>query len=251
MTEDLPEAFFEVHCDLPREGPGDNECTRKAYLMLRDLPEKPRILDVGCGPGMQTLQLAKLTSGEITALDFHSPYLEQVTKKAEEEGVVDKIKLTKGDMFKLDFSNGSFDVIWSEGAIYIVGFEKALIEWKRLLSAKGYLVASHVAWLKPDPPQDAKQFWQNNYPSIKTIQENLQIAKDSGYKIMNYYTLPKESWFKNYYNLIEAKLPNLRTKYKNDEKTLSYLSLEQFEIDLFRRYSDYYGYVFFILQVSD
>jgi tRNA G46 methylase TrmB len=51
--------FFEVHNDLPREGPGDNKSTRKAYLTLPVILEKPRVLDIGCGPGMQTVELAK------------------------------------------------------------------------------------------------------------------------------------------------------------------------------------------------
>jgi ubiquinone/menaquinone biosynthesis C-methylase UbiE len=250
LIENLPEAFFEVHCGLPREGPGDNESTKKAYLMLRELPEKPRILDVGCGPGMQTIQLAKLTNGEVTALDFYSAYLEQLSAKAKQEGVADKIKPVKGDMFKLEFPDSSFDVIWSEGAIYIIGFEKALNGWKPLLAPKGYIVASHIAWLKPNPPKELRQFWQTNYPNIKTVQENLQIAQSAGYQVVSYFTLPRESWFENYYNLIEAKLPNLRQKYKNDKKALDYLDSEQHEINLFRRYNDYYGYVFFILQTQ-
>ena len=78
MFEELPKNFWEVHSNLPREGPGDNESTKKAYLMLKDLPENPRILDIGCGPGMQTIELAKLSGGQIVAVDNHQPFLEQL-----------------------------------------------------------------------------------------------------------------------------------------------------------------------------
>jgi ubiquinone/menaquinone biosynthesis C-methylase UbiE len=250
MLDDLPKVFFEVHRDLPREGPGDNESTTKAYQTLTALPQKPRILDVGCGPGMQTVQLAKLTDGRITAVDFYQPFLDQLAKKAQKEGVADRIQPVKGDMFNLNFAPGSFDLVWSEGAIYIIGFEKALNEWKRFLSPNGYLVASHISWLKPNPPQEPRKFWQDNYPNIKTIEENLQVAENAGYHVVNYFVLPKESWFLNYYNPIEAKLPSLRSKYRGDAEALRYLDSEQFEIDLCRKFSAYYGYVFFILQVQ-
>ena len=140
MTEKMPEIFWEIHSGLPREGPGDNESTRKAYRMLKGLPENPRILDIGCGPGMQTIELAKLSSGRIDALDSHQPFLEQLKKSAKKEGVDDIIKTVNGDMFNLSYENSSFDLVWSEGSIFVIGFEKGLREWRRLLTEKGYLV---------------------------------------------------------------------------------------------------------------
>ena len=103
--------FFEVHSDLPREGPGDNESTKKAFLMLEGLPEKPSVLDVGCGPGMQTIMLAKLSNGKITAVDDHQPFLEQLKKNAEEEGVTEKISVVNCDMADLDYEHESFDLV--------------------------------------------------------------------------------------------------------------------------------------------
>ena len=44
--------------------------TRRAYHMLPKL-EKPRILDVGCGSGIPTLELAKLSEGEIMGIDIN------------------------------------------------------------------------------------------------------------------------------------------------------------------------------------
>ena len=111
----LNNIFFEIHSGLPREGPGDNESTKKAYLMLRNLPEEPRVLDVGCGPGMQTIALAKLSRGRIIALDNHQQFLDDLKRKAEAEGVSGRIKVVNGDMCALNFMAKSFDVIWAEG----------------------------------------------------------------------------------------------------------------------------------------
>ncbi len=65
------EYFYELFESLPRCGPGDNKSTRRAYHVLKDVPQQPCILDIGCGPGVQTLELARVSNGRIVALDNH------------------------------------------------------------------------------------------------------------------------------------------------------------------------------------
>ena len=248
MSEKLPEFFWTIHAGLPREGPGDNKSTAKAYRMLKDLPENPRILDVGCGPGMQTVELAKLSGGQIVALDFHEPFLEQLKEAVKKEDVSDRVKAVQGDMCNLKFEDGSFDVVWSEGAIFIIGFEKGLREWKRLLTPEGYVVVSELCWLKNVVPQEAKTYVTQVYPPVKTIEENIQIIQNSGYRFIDSFVLPSKSWWDNYYTPIEKKLPSLKAKHKNDKEALQVIAYEEIEIDSFRKYSDYYGYAFYIMQ---
>ena len=126
---ELMKLVMELHSGNPREGPEDNESTLRALRMVTDLPERPDILDVGCGPGMQTLTLAKATNGWITALDNHQPFLDALDTSAQEKHLDQTIKTTNGSMFELPFEPALFDLIWSEGAIYIIGFERGLKEW--------------------------------------------------------------------------------------------------------------------------
>ena len=102
MAEKLPEFFWKIHSGIPREGPGDNESTKKAYMMLKDLPENPRILDIGCGPGMQTIELAKLSGGQIVALDFYPPFLEQLKETVKQE--------SRSYVFEEDVYSGGLEV---------------------------------------------------------------------------------------------------------------------------------------------
>lgn len=241
--------FFEIHSGLPREGPGDNESTKKAYLMLRNLPAHPRILDVGCGPGMQTIALAKLSRGRIDALDNHQPFIDCLRRKVEEEGVSGSVTPVSGDMFALNYADKSFDAIWAEGSIYNIGFERGLREWRRLLTDNGYIVASELCWVKPDAPEEVRKFFAEAYPVMKTVEENLESARKTGYRIVGWFAIPESSWWDNYYTLIEAKLPALKSKYRGDTEALSILACEELEIEMFRKYSEYYGYVFYILQV--
>lgn len=81
------EFFFEIHQALPRQGPGSSESTRQAFNLLPELSSKPRILDIGCGPGAQTIELAKLSRGLIIALDNHQPYLDQLTTTIQTEAL--------------------------------------------------------------------------------------------------------------------------------------------------------------------
>ena len=206
MAEKLPQVFWAVHSGLPREGPGDNLSTRKAYLMLEDLPENPRILDIGCGPGMQTIELAKLSRGQVVALDNHQPFLEDLSRRAKKDSMNENIITVKGDLFNLNYESNSFDLIWSEGAIYLIGFEKGLHEWRCLLTEKGYLVVSELSWLKPDLPKEVRTFMNEGYPAIKTIKENMNVAREIGYRIVGFFVLPEKSWWDNYYTPIETKL---------------------------------------------
>ena len=240
--------FFEIHKNLPREGPGDNLSTRKTFEALNDLPPNPLILDVGCGPGMQTIQLTKLIDGKIIALDNHQPFLDELNKRAIKAGVENKIKILNKSMFSMDFKEKEFDVIWSEGAIYIYGFEKALKDWRIFLKNNGYIVVTEATWIKENPPDEIMQFWNEVYPNIKSIEENKNMIKNSGYNLISYFILPESSWWENYYIPLEDRINELREKYQGNEEVEKQLDEELKEIKMFRKYSDYYGYVFYIMQ---
>jgi SAM-dependent methyltransferase len=243
--------FWEIHQDNPREGPGDNASTRKAFKMLKDLPPQPRILDIGCGPGMQTIELARISAGHITAVDNYQPFLDSLKQRAVEADVAPRIDTLNQSMFNLDLPNHSFDLIWSEGAIYIIGFPKGLEEWRELLKPKGYIAVTEVAWLKPEPPKVLKEFWQVNYAALKSIEENSRIIRDAGYLEAGRFILPEAAWWEDYYNPVIKRVSILRAKYAGNAEALQELDAHQKEISLYRRYPDYYGHVFYIMQKPD
>jgi ubiquinone/menaquinone biosynthesis C-methylase UbiE len=240
--------FFEIHKDLPREGPGNNNSTRKAFSLLKNLPSNPRILDIGCGPGMQTIELAKLSNGKIIGIDTHKPFLDELNRRAEKEGVQDRIETIICSMFSMDFEDEFFDLIWSEGAIFIIGFEKGLKEWHRFLRKRGYIVVSELAWLRGKPPQETNQYLKKEYPPIKTIEENMQIIKRLGYHFLKKFILPESGWWDDYYVPLENRISLLRKKYQGDTEAEKALDETLIEIEMFRKYSAYYGYVFYLMQ---
>ena len=240
--------FFEIHNNLPREGPGDMECTRRAFQMIHALPEQPAILDVGCGPGMQTLDLADLTPGTIIAVDTHQPFLDKLHEAVVQRNLTGRITTMNRDMLSLDFAPGSFDLIWTEGSIYIMGFEQALEAWRPMLKNPGYLAASHITWLRPDFPDDLLAFWNEAYPDIQDIETNLDTISRCGYDSIGHFALPESAWWDHYYVPIQQKLPALYDKYRDDADALAVVQMEESEIELYRRYSSYYGYVFYVMR---
>jgi ubiquinone/menaquinone biosynthesis C-methylase UbiE len=248
MFMSVNEWFFEIHNGLPREGPGDSRSTRRAFRMLSGLSESSVFLDVGCGPGMQTVELAKISNAYIVALDIHQPFLDELARRVSVESVRGRVGLVRGDMACLGFGLESFDVIWCEGAVFCVGFERGLREWQRFLVDRGYLVVSELCWIDPNPPAVVREFMLELYPSAKSVRENLQIIKESGYDVMDYFVLPEASWWENYYLPILSKLPVLKKRHQGNMEALAVIEAEEKEIEMFRRYSKHYGYVFYIMQ---
>lgn len=244
MPKDI---FFEIHKDLPREGPGRDEYTRRAFQMLPHL-DRPRILDIGCGPGGPTMELARLSKGHVIGLDIHQPYLDKLKGKIGEGGVSDRMEAIHRSMFEMDFPQGNFDIIWAEGAIWIIGFERGLKDWRRFIKHKGFLVVHEMTWLQPDAPQEILDYWRKTYPGIKTIPETLGVIPRYGYRVIGHFPLPEDAWWEEYYCPLEERIRKLRKKYKKDPKALSLIEKEQQEINLYRKYSKWYGSVFFIMQ---
>lgn len=244
----VSEFMYELFSDMPRQGPGSNKYTRKACKLLPTLPPRPNILDVGCGSGMQTLELARISEGQITALDNYQPFLDDLKRRAEAEGLDNKIKTINGSMLNLPFAKGTFDLIWAEGAVYIIGFAKGLCEWKPLIRIGGYLVVSELTWLRTDMPNEISTYWKGEYPGIKTIAENVGIIGQEGYDLMGSFTLPESGWWDDFYKPLRRRINLLRHKYKGNREASAVLDASKQEIDMYKKYSPYYGYVFYLMQ---
>jgi len=239
--------FLEVYGRLPRAGPGSDELTRQAFKTLPLLPDTPRILDVGCGPGMQTVELLKNCSGSVLALDVLPEMIDRTIAEAERAGVSDRLETVVQDMKKMTFPGSSFDVIWSEGAIYNLGFETGLKAFKNLVKPGGYVAVSEAVWLKPNPPVGAVEFWED-YPEIDTIAAKLEVVKRVGYEPLSYFVFPKSAWTEQYYDPMEKRIAECERKWRGISDAEAVFSEARNEISLFRKHSDYFSYAFFTMR---
>jgi ubiquinone/menaquinone biosynthesis C-methylase UbiE len=245
-NQDKTAYFYEIHQDLPRQGPGSFESTRKAFSLLTDLPLNPRILDIGCGPGKQTLDLCKLTSGSIIGLDNHLPYIEILRHKVFENRLTKRVSVILGNMFFLPFCKNCFDIIWAEGSIFLIGFKRGLQEWRGLIKKGGYIAVTEISWIRNNIPEELVTYWAEYYPAMQHVDDNLRIIEETDYQNIAHFIIPESDWWHDYYKSLEARFISLYDKYKDNNEMKALIKMEEQEIDMYRQYSDYYGYVFYI-----
>ena len=241
--------FLQIYGTLPRAGPGSNELTQKAFEMMLPLPESPRILDVGCGPGMQTVELLRIGTGTVLALDFLPEMIDRVNAKAESAGVSDRLETIVKDMREMDFPLSSFDIIWSEGAIYNLGFEVGLKKFQEFIRPGGYVAVSEAVWLKPNPPSEVVELWRE-YTEIDTVAAKLEIIKRSGYEVVGNFLLPPSAWTDQYYDPMEERIAEKAKDWMGVPEAEAVLNEARNEISVFGHYSDYFGYAFFVMRAK-
>ena len=244
------EYLYELCEALPRSGPGDNEYTKRAFDSIPQPQKHPFILDIGCGQGMQTIELAKISDGKIIALDNHQAFLDILMECARNEGVEKNIIPKNMSMLDMNFEEKTFDIIWSEGALYFMGFQNGLKRCHKLLKDKGNLAVTELVYTVPNPPNIVIEYFDSEYPDIKYIEENIETIKNEEFNLISNFTLPESAWLDNYYCPIEKEIPRLNKKYQGNQIALSIFEGFRNEINFYKKYSKFYGYEFFIMQKS-
>lgn len=245
-------AFFELfHPGLPRLGPGSSQDTARALSLISGLPAAPDVLDVGCGNGAQTLDLARLLPGaRITAVDALQPVLDELNRRAAKAGVADRIRTQAADMAALPLAAGSFDLIWSEGAVDNMGFAEGLAAWRGLLRPGGCLALTDIVWFKPDPPAELLSFWQEVCPGMTDEQTRFGSVRAQGYELLGQFRLPPESWWRDYYDPLACALGPFRQRHAGQPDWLAVAEATEMELSMHRKYADYFGYTFFVCRRS-
>lgn len=239
--------IVDFHADGERQGPGSHEETEKALKLSGiDLSEELKIADIGCGCGAQTLDLAKLTHGKVVAVDLFPEFLNEVKLKADEMGVSDRINTLQCSMENLPFEEESLDLIWSEGAIYNMGFQKGLQAWNKFLKPGGIIGVSEITWLKDKRPEELEEFWTGEYSEMYTEDVKREQMKQSGFELMGSFTISEKSWKNNYYAPILERIPDFLSRHQADENAKALVKESEDEMKRYNKYKDYYGYVFYI-----
>ena len=244
---DLEKKFFEAFEGMSRMAPGSEASTQKAAELLNRRNEPLEILDVGCGNGIHSLLLARLfPNAVITATDNHGPFIDQLNKSAAEKGLSHRVKGQVADMFQMPFEPASFDLIWSEGAIYIIGFQRGLQEWKQFLKPGGALICSEAVWLNETPSQEILEFWNAEYPEIDTVAAKLQQVTEAGYISQGHFVMPPSDWL-SYYEPLQKNLDRMKEKEGHLSTVQEVTQALQKEIDLYHQYGQEYSYAFFVM----
>jgi SAM-dependent methyltransferase len=221
--------------------------TQQAFQLLPEL-DAPRILDVGCGEGEPTLALARLSQGQIIGLDTNKPALDRLSTRIKKSGLAERVQVVHGSMLGMSFPDGCFDLIWAEGSIHVLGFERGLRAWRRFIKSGGLLTVHEMTWLRPDPPSEMVDYWSGVYPGLSTAAEYIEQMPGCGYELIGHFLLPEETWWVAYYGPLEARLGALREKYAGDQEVQEILDLAQHELELYKKYGSWYGSGFYVMQ---
>lgn len=252
MNERSFQFFLLFHEGIPRQGPGTPGATADAFRRVQPLlPPSPAILDLGCGGGGQTVTLASLGSGTILAIDRYPPFIEQLERRVAELGLAGRVVARVGDMNALDLPPESFDLIWCEGALFVLGFERGLRTLRPLLRGRGVVVASEATWLRPleEVPRDVLEFWAEAYPAMTDVEGNLALARAAGFTPLDHFTLPEEGWAA-YVDPLERRMNDVLAQHPGDRDAEEAANRERREAAMFRNNLKYFGYEFFLLQRS-
>ena len=204
MDPDAMTAFFTVHSDLPREGPGDAADIAWAANVV-GLAPTARILDAACGPGGDIEALLRAApQGHVTAVDQHNPFVDAARVRWDHEP---QTTFRVGDMTAVE---GPFDFIWCAGAVYFLGIEAALAAWRRQLSPHGAIAFSEPCLFVKEPSEGALAFWQGYERLTDQAGIEHQIEKAS-YELLACRPLDATAW-ENYYRPLEARVARLRAR---------------------------------------
>lgn len=247
MTTDPYRVFIDLHMRLPRQGPGSFDDTKAALALIPPIAEDASILDMGCGAGAQTFDLLNLTPARLTAIDIVPDALTILSERAEAKDIPpERLSIERGDMAELDLEGETFDVIWSEGAIYVIGFARGLGLWRKHLKPGGHVVVSELTFLTSTPSPDLKLFWDDAYPEAETIDGNIKRGCAQGYEILGTHTLSRNTWEQSFYEPKEQMVKKMKKAFPpSDREARQVLTESEREINLYREFHQEYSYVFY------
>ena len=186
-----------------------NKYTRKAFKILPKC-KNPHILDIGCGSGVPTIELAKISNGHVIGIDIDLTSLNLLRRKIKEMGLNNRVSVIEDSILTMNFPEESFDIIWSEGSIFVIGFENSLRKWRRFLKPNGFLVI---------------------HDENKDKNKKLGLITKYGYTLIAQFEISDNLWWLEYYTPLELLIQGFRHKFPNDSELINELNKDQIEID--------------------
>ena len=151
-----------------------------------------------------------------------------------------------GSMDDLPFGKESLDLIWSEGAIYNIGFERGLKEWRDYLKTGGYIAVSECSWFTAERPAEIHDFWMAHYPEIDTIPNKVARMQDAGYVPVATFVLPENCWTEHFFFPCVRIQDAFMQKHAGSRTAEEFIAGQRREMESYRKYKEFYGYAFYI-----
>ncbi|MCL2923443.1 MAG: class I SAM-dependent methyltransferase [Trichodesmium sp. MAG_R04] len=238
--------IYEYYSTIERQGPGSPEVTIKALSFIDNLTDESKIADIGCGTGAQTMAIANNTSGNITAMDLSPIFIDIFNINSHKLNLQNRVNGIVASMDNLPFQNEELDLIWSEGAIYNIGFERGINEWYKFLKKGAFLTVSEASWFTQERPVEINDFWNNEYPEIDTIPNKVTQMQKAGYIPIATFVMPENCWTEYFYAPQVSAQEKFLQKYVGNKTAEELVENKRHEAKFYDKYKDFYGYVFYI-----
>jgi len=249
-SKSIHEFDFKLICEyyssMERQGPGSPEVTIKALSFIDNLTKESHIADIGCGTGGQTMVMANHTPGHITGIDLFPTFIDLFSTNANRLNLQNRIRGMVGSMDNLPFQHEELDLIWSEGAIYNIGFERGLNEWRKFLKPGGSIAVSEASWFTEERPVEIDAFWKDAYPEIDTISNKVAQMQKAGYIPIAVFVLPENCWTEHFYDPQVPVQKKFLEKHAGNKTAEELVANQRHEAELYSKYKAFYGYVFYI-----
>lgn len=237
------ELLIDLHQSAARQGPGGDAETELALNLAQiDRTAPLTVADIGCGTGASTLVLAKHLNAHITAVDFLQDFLDVLEARAKGQDLSENISPVACSMANLPFEDETLDVIWSEGAIYNIGFTQGIKTWKRFLKPGGLLVVSEITWITGSRPAEIQTYWEQEYPEIDMASRKIRMLEENGYALAAYFVLPERCWLENYYEPMQNRFDDFLERHDHSAEAQEIVKIEKNEIELYEQYKAFYSY---------
>lgn len=245
--------IVDLHLAQPRQGPGSEQAAAQALALAGLDRQAPlQIADLGCGTGAGSLMLARhFPNARIVGIDFLEPFIERARQRARDLGVGDRIDFRVGQMEDPGLGAGSVDLVWSEGAIYNIGFDAGVGAWRPLLRPGGVMCVSEICWITPEREASIETFWTTHYPAIRALVDNERALRDAGFEMLGAFPLPAACWEDAYYRPLEASFDAFLARHGQHEDARRVVEQNREEIGMYRAHRDAYSYGFFVARRLD
>lgn len=181
--------------------------TRIAFQLLPEI-DKPSVLDVGCGTGIPTMELAELCNGKIIGVDRDRKALDTLEAKIQEKKLSHRMSTLYCSIEDLPFEKEKFDIIWAEGSISHLGFTGAV----KLL--RGYLKVGRFLVVHDDAGDPI---------------DKITSAESEGYALYGFFIVSETVWAREYYEHLEAAITDAESSLPPFDLSCLKRELEQFK----------------------
>lgn len=230
---------------VDRQGPGGDQETLMATFQLPVLGANARIADIGCGTGRQTAVLAEKFDCKIDAVDLFPEMLDGLMARCIRQGIANRVNPIKASMDALPFQTETYDLIWAEGSIFVIGYERGLTYWRQFLKPGGYIAVTECSWLSSKRPENMSWI-ADNLPEIDTIDAKIHQMQAAGYEPVAHFTLPERCWTDNYYAHMPQVMPNFLNDHPDCPAARLFIDRMKREMAYYEANKDTFGYVFYI-----